>query len=407
MTEEEKQSIISEILSAIRTNSLTIDDLTQLDTMPSDAYIEISGGRRISCETLKQAVASLFDDDIHKLYIGISNIDKSLNDEAQRAEEAETELEKRLMGTSTNSNSNTDPYQYFGNLDCDELNNKLDTLTYNTKLVGKGYGYFRAKVNYRDVEIKNILLSSSLNIIVQVVKGMFVVADNKLVLSDNTFSILMRKCVSGTWGNWSVVINNNSISQLHNEIDNLKSVSTSNANEIDNLKSQQTTICDNIDSLDEQIKTLSSGYIYRGYVNSKTTLPVIPKSFYLANESGKFKDANGEILNVQGNGVNLLLYNGDQWRIYELWKAVDNLSSSNPNQFLSANQGRILKQMIDQLVAQGSGGGGTGNITVDSELSETSLNPVQNAVITAALKELSNEITASYDDDNYILTLNI
>ena len=75
MTEEEKQSIISEILSAIRTNSLTIDDLTQLDTMPSDAYIEISGGRRISCETLKQAVASLFDDDeddtgVFKIYKG-------------------------------------------------------------------------------------------------------------------------------------------------------------------------------------------------------------------------------------------------------------------------------------------------------------------------------------------------
>lgn len=377
MTEEEKQSIISEILSAIRTNSLTIDDLTQLDTMPSDAYIEVSGGRRISCETLKQAVASLFDDDIHKLYIGISNIDKSLNDEAQRAEEAETELEKRLMGTSTNSNSNTDPYQYFGNLDCDELNNKLDTLTYNTKLVGKGYGYFRAKVNYRDVEIKNILLSSSLNIIVQVVKGMFVVADNnKLALNDSTYSILMRKCASGTWGNWTVIINNNSISQLQKEIDNLTS-------------------------------QLSIGYIYRGYVNSKTILPVVPKSFYLANEPGIFKDANGKVLNVQGNGVNILLYNGEQWSIYELWKTVDNLNSSNPNQFLSANQGRILKQMIDQLALQGGNGNGMSNITVDNQLSETSLNPVQNAVITAALKELSNEITASYDDDNYILTLNI
>ena len=61
MTSEEKQSIINEILLAIRANSLTIDDLVKLDNMPSDAYIEVSGGRRISCATLKQAVASLFD----------------------------------------------------------------------------------------------------------------------------------------------------------------------------------------------------------------------------------------------------------------------------------------------------------------------------------------------------------
>lgn len=410
MTEEEKQSIISEILSAIRTNSLTIDDLTQLDTMPSDAYIEISGGRRISCETLKQAVASLFDDDINKLYISISNINKALNDEAQRAEDAESELEKRLMGTSSNSNSNTDPYQYLGNFDCDVLNNKLDSLTYNSNLVGKGYGYFRAKVNYRDVEIKNILLSSSLNIIVQVVKGMFVVADNKLALNDNTYSILMRKCVSGTWGNWYVIINNNSISQLQKEIDNLKSVSISNANEIDNIKSVSISNTNEIDNIKSGLtivpvaQKVSSGAIFRGFVGENTILPIEDNAFYFANKAAIILDAEGNSVKV-GDGVTLILRSNAQWKVYPFWILADSLTDQSSTHFLSAKQGYLLKQMIDQLAAQGGGGGGTGNITVDSELSESSLNPVQNAVITAALKEISKEITASYDDNNCVLTL--
>ncbi len=257
MTEEEKQSIINEILSAIRTNSLTIDDLTQLDTMPSDAYIEISGGRRISCEILKQAVASLFEEDIDLQNANIANINKAINDEAKRATQAEAtlrtgisdeakragdaelELERRLMGTSGKSNSSTDPYQYLGNLSYDALNSILDSLTYNTGYVGKGYGYFRAKVDYRDVEIKNILLSSSLNILVQVVKGMFVIIDNKLAISDNIYSVLMRKCTSGVWGEWGTIINNVALIQLQN-------ATTSNTNDIANLQSQVTAINDSI-----------------------------------------------------------------------------------------------------------------------------------------------------------------
>lgn len=257
MTEEEKQSIINEILSAIRTNSLTIDDLTQLDTMPSDAYIEISGGRRISCETLRQAVASLFEEDIDLQNANIANINKAISDEAKRAKEAELELrnsvsveakrageaelelEKRLMGTSGKSNSNTDPYKYLGQMTYDELNSTLNSLTYNPDVTGKNFGYFRAKVDYRDVEIKNILLSSSLNIIVQIVKGMFIIVDNKLAISDNIYSVLTRKCTNGVWGIWETIINNKKLIQLQN-------TSTSNTNGIENLQSQVTAINDSI-----------------------------------------------------------------------------------------------------------------------------------------------------------------
>lgn len=48
MTSEEKQEIVQEVLSAIRTNSAQITDLTEVQELPSGGYIELSGGRRIS-----------------------------------------------------------------------------------------------------------------------------------------------------------------------------------------------------------------------------------------------------------------------------------------------------------------------------------------------------------------------
>lgn len=50
MTAEEKQEIVSEVLSAIRTNSAQINDLTEVQEIPSGGYIELSGGRRIGAE---------------------------------------------------------------------------------------------------------------------------------------------------------------------------------------------------------------------------------------------------------------------------------------------------------------------------------------------------------------------
>lgn len=58
MTAEEKQEIVSEVISSIRTNSAQILDLTEVQELPSGGYIELSGGRRISASvflTLIQA----------------------------------------------------------------------------------------------------------------------------------------------------------------------------------------------------------------------------------------------------------------------------------------------------------------------------------------------------------------
>ena len=55
---------------------------------------------------------------------------------------------------------------------------------------------------------------------------------------------------------------------------------------------------------------------------------------------------------------------------------VDNLNSSDSTAALSANQGRVLKEMIEELPS-----GGGGSITLDSEMSDTSTNAVSNKVI--------------------------
>lgn len=58
MTEAEKRQIVNLVLQALKTNSLSINQLTSVDNLPDDAYIEISGGRKISSEILRKMVES-------------------------------------------------------------------------------------------------------------------------------------------------------------------------------------------------------------------------------------------------------------------------------------------------------------------------------------------------------------
>ena len=52
MTESEKQQIISLVLQALKTNSLTIEQLTDTTELSKDMYVEVSGGRKISIDLL-------------------------------------------------------------------------------------------------------------------------------------------------------------------------------------------------------------------------------------------------------------------------------------------------------------------------------------------------------------------
>ena len=54
MTETEKQQIISLVLQALKTNSLTIEQLTDTTELSKDMYVEVSGGRKISIDLLSE-----------------------------------------------------------------------------------------------------------------------------------------------------------------------------------------------------------------------------------------------------------------------------------------------------------------------------------------------------------------
>ena len=83
-----------------------------------------------------------------------------------------------------------------------EFNNRLNTLTYDPAVPGKNIGFFRTKVSHRDAEVRNILLSSGLNVIVQVVAGTFVSVNNILTLTDSGYNVFTRKHENGAWSEW-------------------------------------------------------------------------------------------------------------------------------------------------------------------------------------------------------------
>ena len=76
MTAEEKQEIVSEVLSAIRTNSAQILDLTEVQDIPSGGYIEISGGRRISADIFLSLIqAAIVDESINPLITRLGGVE--------------------------------------------------------------------------------------------------------------------------------------------------------------------------------------------------------------------------------------------------------------------------------------------------------------------------------------------
>lgn len=148
---------------------------------------------------------------------------------------------------------------------------------------------------------------------------------------------------------------------------------------------------------------LVSGLVYRGYINEGTILPSDDNSFYLTNSPGNYIDREGNAVTVATEGVTLIQRKNGEWKTYALWELVSELNNASRTRFASAHAVKKLKDMIDQIAMQGGGGsGGGGSVIVDSELSESSINPVQNAVITAALNELTEdntEITKKINDN--------
>lgn len=89
MTESEKQFIIDAVLSSLRTNSRTIEQLTPVASMNDDDKIEIHGGRNVCWSVIVKALESHYSDIVSDFQIANEN---AIYNERQRAEAAENEI---------------------------------------------------------------------------------------------------------------------------------------------------------------------------------------------------------------------------------------------------------------------------------------------------------------------------
>lgn len=87
ITNEERQSIIDAVLSALRTNSALITDLTEVQSIPDGSYIELSGGKRIAAATLKSILQTAIFDDA---------VSPTLANESAARQEADAALSGRI-----------------------------------------------------------------------------------------------------------------------------------------------------------------------------------------------------------------------------------------------------------------------------------------------------------------------
>lgn len=67
ITQDELNSIISSVLSSIRTNSKTIEQMTPATSLGETDYFEVSGGKKVSYSVLKELIGSMLTDDIDSL----------------------------------------------------------------------------------------------------------------------------------------------------------------------------------------------------------------------------------------------------------------------------------------------------------------------------------------------------
>ena len=85
MTAEERQQIVADVLSAIRTNSALITDLTEVQTIPESSYIELSNGKRIAADTLKRIMQDAIVEDAVTPALGSERSARIAADEAEEA----------------------------------------------------------------------------------------------------------------------------------------------------------------------------------------------------------------------------------------------------------------------------------------------------------------------------------
>ena len=94
MTGEEKQEIVSNVIQALKTNSATIDQLTEVSRYEADDYLELNRGRKISVDTLAKQTSQEFVDEVKELLSATENIVEETQANAEKAEKSAQEAQK-------------------------------------------------------------------------------------------------------------------------------------------------------------------------------------------------------------------------------------------------------------------------------------------------------------------------
>lgn len=74
MTEQELQTIINEVLSAIRTNSRTIGQLTSVTSLADGDYFEVAGGKKVAYSVLRDLIAAAANIDSESIETDIAKL---------------------------------------------------------------------------------------------------------------------------------------------------------------------------------------------------------------------------------------------------------------------------------------------------------------------------------------------
>lgn len=90
---QDQQTIFDAVITALRTNSKTIDQLTPQASLADSDYFELNGGRKVSYATMKSMFAALSDADIVNLNQAITNALEQASAAMTAAQAAQTAAE--------------------------------------------------------------------------------------------------------------------------------------------------------------------------------------------------------------------------------------------------------------------------------------------------------------------------
>lgn len=182
---------------------------------------------------------------------------------------------KRITGTSPDSNALTDPFKFIGSYsvtNVQELWNYLDGLCGTKDNAGKE-GIFRARCGNSVIEVYSTPLLYSDNQWLQVLKGRYKVSDGSLTQS-NSYNILQRTCKADTgWSNWEIVTGGDLLTTMNTKINDVEKKVTDMIGEapetldsiheiaawINNDEDGAAAMAQQITTLKGQVTALSSG----------------------------------------------------------------------------------------------------------------------------------------------------